>query len=249
MPFTLASGTLTRANFAVAVKSFLDSLETAVDAKASTSELYPLGSAENPVTDPAAVRPSGIPAVWWRTATAPTNAITGDWVYLPDGVATTPTVTYVYQEEFVSTIGTYAARTNAGTLVWDASNATRSTGGSLKWTATATGASTVRAGAGLAAVSPSTNYVVSMMFRNNGAAARSAGVHLSYYTNMADFVDATPNQVIGGTQAVVTGTTFTEMTFAFTTPANCGAVEICPRINDAVLDETYHVDSIRLTAA
>lgn len=39
---------------------------------------FPLGSAENPVTDAAAVRPTGLPCVHWVTTTAPVNALAGD---------------------------------------------------------------------------------------------------------------------------------------------------------------------------
>ncbi len=39
-----------------------------------------LGTPNNPVTDPAALRPAGLRIVWWQTApTRPTNALTGDW--------------------------------------------------------------------------------------------------------------------------------------------------------------------------
>lgn len=37
----------------------------------------PLGSANNPVTDAAAVRPN-LPVVWWKTSTIPANAEAGD---------------------------------------------------------------------------------------------------------------------------------------------------------------------------
>lgn len=43
-----------------------------------------LGQASHPMTDPAAVRPSGITSVWWLTATQPTNWVAGDiWVVTP----------------------------------------------------------------------------------------------------------------------------------------------------------------------
>jgi len=53
--------------------------------------VFRLGTAENPVTDPAATRPTGIPVVYWVTPTAPANAIDGDIISLPAGGATTGT--------------------------------------------------------------------------------------------------------------------------------------------------------------
>jgi hypothetical protein len=39
------------------------------------------GTAQNPITNPAAARPNGITAVWWATPTQPTNWQNGDfWV-------------------------------------------------------------------------------------------------------------------------------------------------------------------------
>lgn len=72
-------------------------LDTNVAAKVSTpgsqtrgalDALYgstnPLGTASNPVKDPAAARPSGITSVWWLTSTQPTNWAAGDvWVVTP----------------------------------------------------------------------------------------------------------------------------------------------------------------------
>jgi len=48
--------------------------------------VFRLGTAENPVTDPAAARPTGIPVVYWVTATTPTNAAIGDVISLPSAV-------------------------------------------------------------------------------------------------------------------------------------------------------------------
>lgn len=47
--------------------------------------VFRLGTAENPVTDPAAARPTGIPVVYWVTPTAPANAVNGDIISLPAG--------------------------------------------------------------------------------------------------------------------------------------------------------------------
>ena len=45
--------------------------------------VFRLGTAENPVTDPAAARPTGMPVVYWITATTPVNAANGDVISLP----------------------------------------------------------------------------------------------------------------------------------------------------------------------
>lgn len=42
-----------------------------------------VGSAENPITDPAAARPTGIPSVHWMTATMPVNFVPGDVAHSP----------------------------------------------------------------------------------------------------------------------------------------------------------------------
>jgi hypothetical protein len=53
--------------------------QAALDAKAPLAPQ--LGTASNPVTNPAAARPSGLVAVWWVTATQPVNWANGDfWV-------------------------------------------------------------------------------------------------------------------------------------------------------------------------
>lgn len=55
----------------------LDDLDASLDAKIATG-VNALGTSANPVTNAAAARPTGLTVVYWRTATAPTNAVNGD---------------------------------------------------------------------------------------------------------------------------------------------------------------------------
>jgi hypothetical protein len=75
-----------------------------------------LGTANNPVTNPTAARPTGLPVVYWYCSTQPTHWLAGDVWDNTTGVAATTVV-----QAIIETGGSYAARPAAapnGTVIY-----------------------------------------------------------------------------------------------------------------------------------
>jgi len=230
-------------------------LQSALDNKVPGSTLYPLGSMGNPVTDPAAARPPGIPVVVWRTATTPTNAATGDWVFLPDVGGSTAPVTGIYVQLWDETNGTgvagWAAKTNAGSVA-RSTVAARTAGGStaagsIQWAAVAAGEASVQMGAFSIPVSALTQYTIKATFYNGDSVART-------FRLGQDQADGTAGStyITGGLSAqsasVLPGAKSAELVYTFTTASGVGGLRLFALVTGATAAATFNLSRVSVAA-
>lgn len=229
-------------------------LQIELDNKVGGTTLHPIGSMGNPVTDPAAARPSGIPAVVWRTETTPTNAATGDWVFLPDAGGSTAPVTGIYVQLWDETNGTgvagWAAQANAGSVVRSTDAAKTgggSTGaGSLQWAAVAAGESSTKAlYSSVGAVSPLKQYTTKATFYNGDTVARSFKISMDFATDStgASYISVSHS---AQSPSVLPGAKV-EVVYTFTTPSSTGGMRPLAVVTSGAAAATFNVSRVSIS--
>lgn len=209
---------------------------------AAVGGLFPLGCAENPVTDPLAARPTGIPIVHWRTATLPAAAAVGDVVDLPGSTIPSPPI---YLETFDASIGTWQAQTNASSLTRDTGaggGAPSANTASLRWTATAAGTTAVNTGELTAGVTASTSYIAICQFKLGAGSNRVANFTV-------DFLDSSSGYLGGNydfSTTVTAGGAFQYLSFPFTTVASTAKILLTVSVSAAALGQQAWIDNVRV---
>ncbi|MDQ3343829.1 MAG: hypothetical protein M3524_09700 [Actinomycetota bacterium] len=230
-----------------------DSKVPAVNLPAAVAA-FPLGCAENPVTDAAAARPTGITAVWWRTATSPTNAVTGDWVFLPDAGSGTAPITGIYVQLWDETNGTgvagWTAKTNAGSVVRSTDAAKTgggSTGaGSLQWAAVAAGEAHVQMGTFSIPVSASTQYTYKATLYNGDTVARTFRLGQDQADGTAGNTYITSG--LSAISASVLPGAKLELVYTFTTAAGAGGLRLFAFSTAAAVGATFNLSRANVVA-
>lgn len=211
--------------------------------KNNNFNLYPLGCAENPITDSAAARPTEIPCVWWRVTESPVNALEGDWVFI-----TNSTTSVIYYEKFNTTTANWATKENASAVTHEVNedaDTTPVTIGSLSWIAATTGTTQIRASAlNRLIVDEGTSYTASIAFKNGAVSARDARLNIDAYSTSNAYISTF---VVTAT-TVTSGAGWVTLTIPFTPGIGSGItkIELSPTVFGADGGDKFWVDNAKV---
>lgn len=212
---------------------------------------YPLGSAENPITQWDAVRPTNLPfpRAHWLVTQSPPNAIVDDEIEIR---SIAPVTTDIHVQHFDETNGAgiagWRARPTSGvaTAINLLRDVTRDAGGgaavgSLEWTTNAAGATGVET-SGIIAVPANTLITYTAHGLNRDTLARDFYLVIDQFDSALAYLTST----VGPVTSVPANGSFQSLSVNVTTAVNAAHVRLSLEVLAAANGVKFNLDRIRL---